>query len=151
MYQVVHKMGYSYRNGFYKSICTSKRKSSSETLKYVWILWSDKKIKINADILLTHITTITWGFQNPAPCDWWIWKKHPAAHCYALPWLEFSTDHHWVSLKAASVSTPDAILNSMDSRNTSLIDSLIHAEQKVAISQYVVQQYLQEIWQVRPI
>ena len=48
---------------------------------------------------------------------------------------------------AANIASPDAILNSLDSKNVSFIDSLIKAGQKVAISQYVVQQYLQEIWQ----
>ena len=54
-----------------------------------------------------------------------------------------------ITFLAANVSSADAILNSLDVHNTSFIDNLIHAEQKVAIAQYCVQQYLQEIWQVR--
>ena len=35
----------------------------------------------------------------------------------------------------------------MDDEDISFIDTLIANEQKIAISQYVVQQYLQGIWQ----
>jgi hypothetical protein len=45
------------------------------------------------------------------------------------------------------METPGIILNSLDEDGTSFIDTLIVKEQKIAISQYVVQQYLQEIWQ----
>ena len=48
---------------------------------------------------------------------------------------------------AANIESPGAILNSLDDNDTSFIDTLIAKEQKIAISQYVVQQYLQEIWQ----
>jgi len=48
---------------------------------------------------------------------------------------------------AANMETPGAILNSLDDDGISFIDTLIENEQKIAISQYVVQQYLQEIWQ----
>ena len=45
------------------------------------------------------------------------------------------------------MESPGRILNSLDSDNVSFIDVLINNGQKIAISQYVVQQYLQEIWQ----
>ena len=45
------------------------------------------------------------------------------------------------------MESPGAILNSVDDENTTFIDTLIANEQKIAISQYVVQQYLQGIWQ----
>lgn len=48
---------------------------------------------------------------------------------------------------AAAIETPGAILSSINDEGTSFIDTMINAEQKIAISQYVVQQYLQEIWQ----
>ncbi len=49
---------------------------------------------------------------------------------------------------AAGVKSPGALLNSIDEeKGTNFIDTLIANEQKIAISQYVVQQYLQEIWQ----
>ena len=38
-------------------------------------------------------------------------------------------------------------MNSIDESDTSFIDTLINNEQKIAISQYAVQEYLQEIWQ----
>ena len=44
------------------------------------------------------------------------------------------------------MESPGAILNSLDDSNTCFIDTLITQQQKIAISQYVVQQYLQEIW-----
>ena len=47
---------------------------------------------------------------------------------------------------AAHIETPGTILNSLDTKNVNFIDTLIRHEQKIAISQYVVQQYLQEIW-----
>ena len=48
---------------------------------------------------------------------------------------------------AASIESPGTILNSVDDEDISFIDTLIANEQKIAISQYVVQQYLQGIWQ----
>ena len=48
---------------------------------------------------------------------------------------------------AAGLENPGTLLNSVDEDGISFIDILISREQKVAISQYVVQQYLQEIWQ----
>ena len=48
---------------------------------------------------------------------------------------------------AANLGTPGTVLNSQNDSGISFIDSLIDKEQKIAISQYVVQQYLQEIWQ----
>ena len=47
---------------------------------------------------------------------------------------------------AANIETPGAILNSVDNENMSFLDTLIAKEQKITISQHVVQQYLQEIW-----
>ena len=44
---------------------------------------------------------------------------------------------------AANMESPGAILNSIDGKNNSFIDILIENGQKIAISQYVVQQYLQ--------
>ncbi|XP_059094121.1 ankyrin-1-like [Tigriopus californicus] len=48
---------------------------------------------------------------------------------------------------AANLENPGRILNSLDQHDRNFIDTLIDNEQKVAISQYVVQQYLQEIWE----
>ena len=47
---------------------------------------------------------------------------------------------------AANFETPGAILNSVDNENMSFLDTLIAKEQKITISQHVVQQYLQEVW-----
>lgn len=47
---------------------------------------------------------------------------------------------------AANIESPGTILNSLE-KDVNFIDILIENEQKIAISQYVVQQYLQEIWQ----
>ena len=55
--------------------------------------------------------------------------------------------HSFFFFLAANIESPGAILNSLDDNDTSFIDTLIAKEQKIAISQYVVQQYLQEIWQ----
>ena len=48
---------------------------------------------------------------------------------------------------AANMESPGVILNSLDQKNVNFIDTLIENGQKIAISQYVVQTYLQEIWQ----
>ena len=45
------------------------------------------------------------------------------------------------------MESPGVILNSLDNNDVNFIDTLIANEQKIVISQYVVQTYLQEIWQ----
>ena len=50
-------------------------------------------------------------------------------------------------ITASHIETPGAILNAVDKDNTQFIDILIAKEQKMVISEYVVQQYLQEIWE----
>ena len=47
---------------------------------------------------------------------------------------------------AANMESPATILNALDPKSQIFIDTLIENEQKNVISQYVVQQYLQEIW-----
>ena len=50
-------------------------------------------------------------------------------------------------ITSCHVESPAAILNAVDEDNTPYIDVLINNEQKLVISEYVVQQYLQEIWE----
>ena len=50
-------------------------------------------------------------------------------------------------ITASHLESPGAILNAVDNTNTQFIDILIAKEQKMVISEYVVQQYLQEIWE----
>ena len=50
-------------------------------------------------------------------------------------------------ITASHIESPGAILNSVDNQNKNFIDILIAREQKMVISEYVVQQYLQEIWE----
>ena len=50
-------------------------------------------------------------------------------------------------ITAAHIESPGAILNAVDLENNQFIDILIAKEQKGIISEYVVQQYLQEIWE----
>jgi hypothetical protein len=44
------------------------------------------------------------------------------------------------------IESPGQILNAVDEDNRQYIDTLIECEQKLVISEYVVQQYLKEIW-----
>ena len=50
-------------------------------------------------------------------------------------------------ITASHLESPGAILNAVDHANTQFLDILISMEQKMVISEYVVQQYLQEIWE----
>ena len=50
-------------------------------------------------------------------------------------------------ITSCHVETPNAILNATDSSNTPFIDVLIQCDQKMVIAEFVVQQYLQEIWE----
>ena len=50
-------------------------------------------------------------------------------------------------IAASHIENPGAILNAVDNENMQFIDILIEREQKMVISEYVVQQYLQEIWE----
>ena len=50
-------------------------------------------------------------------------------------------------ITSCHVENPVAILNAVDSENTPFIDVLIQCDQKMVIAEFVVQQYLQEIWQ----
>ena len=52
-------------------------------------------------------------------------------------------------LTASGLTNAETLLNSVNVEGVTFIDTLIAKEQKVAISQYVVQQYLQEVWQGR--
>ena len=61
-------------------------------------------------------------------------------------WVIYNFTIIWDLFLAANLETPGTILNSLSDSGVSFIDSLIEKEQKIAISQYVVQQYLQEIW-----
>ena len=47
---------------------------------------------------------------------------------------------------SSHIESPGQILNAVDDDNNQFIDILIETEQKMVISEYVVQQYLQEIW-----
>ena len=47
---------------------------------------------------------------------------------------------------SSHIESPGQILNAVDDDNNQFIDILIECEQKMVISEYVVQQYLQEIW-----
>ena len=47
---------------------------------------------------------------------------------------------------SSHIESPGQILNAVDNDNNQFIDILIETEQKMVISEYVVQQYLQEIW-----
>lgn len=46
----------------------------------------------------------------------------------------------------AHIESPGQILNAVDDDNRQYIDTLIECEQKMVVSEYVVQQYLKEIW-----
>ena len=48
---------------------------------------------------------------------------------------------------ASHIESPGTVLNSVDEENRQFIDILIENEQKLVISEYVVQMYLQEIWE----
>ena len=50
---------------------------------------------------------------------------------------------------SSHIESPGQILNAVDDDNNPFIDVLIDCEQKMVISEYVVQQYLQEIWNGR--
>ena len=50
-------------------------------------------------------------------------------------------------ITASHIESPGAILNAVDHENQQFLDILIAKEQKMVISEYVVQQYLQEIWE----
>ena len=50
-------------------------------------------------------------------------------------------------ITSCHVESPMAILNAVDIQNTPFIDVLIQCDQKMVIAEFVVQQYLQEIWQ----
>ena len=49
-------------------------------------------------------------------------------------------------ITSSHIDSPAAILNATDNNDTQFIDVLIDNEQKMVIAEYVVQQYLQEIW-----
>ena len=49
-------------------------------------------------------------------------------------------------ITASHIDSPGAILNATDNEDTQFIDVLINNEQKMVIAEYVVQQYLEEIW-----
>ena len=50
-------------------------------------------------------------------------------------------------ITSCHVENPVAILNAVDDSNTAFIDVLIQCDQKMVIAEFVVQQYLQEIWE----
>ena len=50
-------------------------------------------------------------------------------------------------ITSCHVENPVAILNAVDSENTPYIDVLIQCDQKMVVAEFVVQQYLQEIWE----
>ena len=50
-------------------------------------------------------------------------------------------------ITSCHVENPVAILNAVDESNTAFIDVLIQCDQKMVIAEFVVQQYLQEIWE----
>ena len=50
-------------------------------------------------------------------------------------------------ITASHIESPGAILNAVDHTNTQFIDILIAKEQKMVISEFVVQTYLQDIWE----
>ena len=50
-------------------------------------------------------------------------------------------------ITASHIESPGAILNAVDHNNTQFIDILIAKEQKMVISEFVVQTYLQDIWE----
>ena len=50
-------------------------------------------------------------------------------------------------ITSCHVESPMAILNAVNIQNTPFIDVLIQCDQKMVIAEFVVQQYLQEIWQ----
>jgi hypothetical protein len=49
-------------------------------------------------------------------------------------------------ITSSHIDSPSAILNATDKTETQFIDILIDTEQKMVIAEYVVQQYLQEVW-----
>ena len=51
-----------------------------------------------------------------------------------------------IVITTSHIDSPAAILNATDNHDTQFIDVLINNEQKMVIAEYVVQQYLQEIW-----
>ena len=50
-------------------------------------------------------------------------------------------------LIGSSIESPATVLNAVDPESMQFIDVLIENEQKMVISEYVVQQYLQQIWE----
>ena len=49
-------------------------------------------------------------------------------------------------ITASHIDSPASILNAVDNNETQFIDVLIENEQKMVIAEYVVQQYLQGVW-----
>ena len=53
-------------------------------------------------------------------------------------------------ITSSHIDSPTAILNATDNSDTQFIDILINNNQKKVVSEYVVQQYLQEVWDGGP-